>query len=38
MCCEVPQRIGVGAYVIDEERVSGAKLEGWPSEVHAAVI
>ena len=35
---EVPARIVVGGYVIDEERVTGARLPGFPEAVHAAVV
>lgn len=35
---EVLNRISVGQYVIDEERVRGINMEGYPSEMHAAVI
>jgi hypothetical protein len=35
---EIPNRIEVGAIVIDEERVSGFVLPGMPSEIHAAVV
>jgi hypothetical protein len=35
---KVPNRIRVGEFVIDEERVSGLNLPGMPSEMHAAVI
>jgi hypothetical protein len=35
---EVLNRISVGQYVIDEERVTGINMEGYPSEMHAAVI
>ena len=35
---EVLNRITVGEYVIDEERVTGIEMEGSPSEAHAAVI
>jgi hypothetical protein len=36
--CEILQRIQVGAYVVDEEAVSGVQLEGFPTELRAAVI
>ena len=36
--CAVHQRIHVGPYVIDEETVSGIRLEGFPTEVHAAAV
>ena len=35
---EILNRISVGEYVIDEERVTGIEMEGSPSEVHAAVV
>ena len=35
---EVVNRIGVGDYVIDEERTTGFNFPGFPSELHAAVI
>jgi hypothetical protein len=35
---EVLNRVTVGKYVIDEERVRGMEMEGSPSEVHAAVV
>ena len=35
---EIVNRIEVGAYVIDEERTVGFNFEGFPSELHAAVI
>jgi hypothetical protein len=35
---DIPQRINVGAYVIDEEEVSGFIFEGFPTEMHLAVI
>jgi hypothetical protein len=35
---EILQRIQVGAYVIDEEQASGFIFEGFPSEMHTAVI
>lgn len=35
---DIPQRIHVGAYVIDEEEASGFIFEGFPSEMHIAVI
>lgn len=36
--CRLGQRIRVGAYVIDEEFVTGMKVLGAPLEIHAAVI
>jgi hypothetical protein len=35
---EVLNRITVGQYVIDEELVTGINMEGYPSEMRAAVI
>lgn len=35
---EVATRIRVGAFVVDEERVTGLDLPGLPSEMHAAVV
>jgi putative hydrolase of HD superfamily len=35
---EIPRRIHVGAYVIDEEETRGFIFEGFPSELHAAVV
>lgn len=34
---EIPNRIVVGTMVIDEERITGFNLPGFPSEMHAAV-
>jgi hypothetical protein len=34
----IPQRIQVGAYVIDEEALTGFVFPGFPSEVHAAAV
>ena len=34
---EVPTRIRAGAFVVDEERVTGLNLPGLPAEMHAAV-
>ena len=36
--CEIPSRIRVGSFAIDEERTTGVVLEGFPSEIHAAVV
>lgn len=36
--CDVPRRISVGEWVIDEERITGLHAEGFPEEVHAAVV
>ena len=35
---EIPRRSHVGAYVIDEEAISGFVFEGFPTELHAEVI
>jgi hypothetical protein len=35
--CEIRARIQVGRFIIDEEWVTGAKLEGFPESAHAAV-
>ena len=35
---EVLTRIRVGNYVIDEERITGMVMEGYPSDGHAVVI
>lgn len=35
---DIPRRIHVGSWVIDEEDIQGAHAEGFPSEIHAAVI
>jgi hypothetical protein len=35
---EVPTRIVVGGYVIDEEHVTGARLPGFPEAVHAVAV
>lgn len=35
---EVVTRIGVGDYVVDEERTTGFTFPGFPTELHAAVI
>jgi hypothetical protein len=35
---DVPTRIDVGTWVIDEEQVRGLNAPGLPSEVHAAVV
>lgn len=36
--CDVVNRIRVGSFAIDEERVTGWIVPGMPDEVHAAVI
>ena len=35
--CEVVNRISVGDWVIDEEKIEGLQAEGFPEEAHAAV-
>lgn len=35
---EIVNQIRVGAYVIDEERTRGINFEGFPPELHAAMI
>jgi hypothetical protein len=35
---EISNRIEVGSVVIDEERVTGFELPGYPSEIHAAMV
>ena len=35
---EIPRRIHVGTWVIDEEEASGLHAEGFPEEIHAAVL
>jgi len=35
---EIPSRVHVGSWVIDEEHVTGFNFEGFPPEMHAAVI
>lgn len=34
----IANRIHVGYYVIDEEEVAGFMMEGFPTELHAAVV
>jgi hypothetical protein len=34
---DIPQRIVIGDYVIDEEQITGFNLAGFPPELHAAV-
>jgi hypothetical protein len=36
--CEVPSRIRVGQYAIDEEHTTGFVFAGFPEELHAAVV
>lgn len=35
---EISNRIDIGTFVIDEERVTGFVLPGVPSEIHAVVV
>lgn len=35
--CDVVNRISVGNWVIDEEKIEGVHAEGFPEEAHAAV-
>ena len=35
---EIPSRIRVGTFVIDEEWTTGFVMAGFPTEVHAAVV
>jgi hypothetical protein len=35
---EIPNRMAVGQYVIDEEQLTGFVMPGYPTEVHAVVI
>lgn len=35
--CDVVNRISVGDWVIDEEKIEGLHAEGFPEEAHAAV-
>ena len=35
--CDVVNRISVGDWVIDEEKVVGVQAEGFPEELHSAV-
>lgn len=35
--CQIVNRTSVGDWVIDEEHVSGLKMEGFPGEAHAVV-
>jgi hypothetical protein len=35
---EIPRRIDFGEFVIDEELIVGVNMEGFPSELHAAVV
>ena len=36
--CELRSRIDVGRFIVDEEFVTGAHMEGFPAEIHAAVV
>lgn len=35
---EIPNRMRVGDYVVDEERATGAQMQGFPSEMHGVVV
>lgn len=35
---EIPSRIRVGSFVIDEEQTTGINMEGFPGEMHSAVV
>jgi hypothetical protein len=35
---DIPRRMVVGDYVIDEEQIKGFNLPGFPAELHAVVI
>jgi hypothetical protein len=35
---EIPTRIAFGEYVIDEELIDGVNVEGFPRQLHAAVV
>lgn len=35
---DIPRRIHVGSWVVDEERTTGFNFEGFPPEIHAAVV
>lgn len=36
--CELRSRIDLGRFVVDEEWVTGANLEGFPEEAHAVAV
>lgn len=36
--CEIPQRIRVGRYLVDEEAITGLHLAGFPTEIHGAAV
>jgi hypothetical protein len=36
--CHIANRMKIGSYVIDEEKVSGVNVAGFPSQIHAVVI
>ena len=38
LCGEIKNRIVVGDFVIDEEKITGVKLEGFPETLHAVAI
>lgn len=35
---DIPQRIHVGSWVLDEEELTGMQAEGLPPDLHAAVV
>lgn len=35
---DIPSRIHIDSWVIDEEEATGAQVEGFPPELHAAVV
>jgi hypothetical protein len=35
---EIPTRIALGEYVIDEELIDGVNVEGFPRQLHAAAV
>lgn len=35
---DIPRRMVIGAYVIDDEHVTGFNLPGFPAELHAVVV
>jgi hypothetical protein len=36
--CDIRQRIHVGPWVINEEAITGFRLAGFPTEMHAAAV
>jgi hypothetical protein len=38
LAVDVASRIVVGDHVVDEERITGFNLPGYPTELHAAVV